>query len=35
MDLVLDKGKQALRATDERKRVWSIDITTHAVTAAQ
>jgi hypothetical protein len=34
-DLVLDKGKQALRATDERKRVWSIDITTHAVTAAQ
>ncbi len=31
-ELALDKSGQALLASDERKRVWSIDLATHAVT---
>ncbi len=33
--LAHDQARHAILATDERKRVWSVDITTHAVTAAQ
>jgi hypothetical protein len=33
-ELALDKSGHALLATDERKRVWSVDLVTHAVTAA-
>jgi hypothetical protein len=31
-ELALDKSGHALLATDERKRVWSVDLATHAVT---
>ncbi|MCK9687998.1 hypothetical protein [Scleromatobacter humisilvae] len=31
-ELALDKSGHALLATDERKRVWAIDLATHAVT---
>jgi hypothetical protein len=34
-ELAHDKARHAILATDERKRVWSVDITTHAVMAAQ
>ncbi len=32
--LALDKSGHALLATDERGRVWSVDLATHAVTPA-
>lgn len=31
-ELALDKSGHALLATDERQRVWSVDLATHAVT---
>ena len=31
-DLALDKSGATLLATDERKRVWSVDLATHIVT---
>lgn len=31
-ELALDKSGRALLATDERRRVWSVDLATHAVT---
>jgi len=34
-ELAHDKARHAILATDERKRVWSVDITTHAVMAAR
>jgi hypothetical protein len=33
-ELALAKSGHALLATDERKRVWSVDLATHAVTPA-
>lgn len=32
-ELALDKSGQTLLATDERQRVWSVDLATHTVTA--
>lgn len=34
MELSHDKARHAILAKDERKRVWSIDMATHAVTSA-
>jgi hypothetical protein len=34
-ELAHDKARHAIRVTDERKRVWSVDLATHVVAAAQ
>jgi hypothetical protein len=34
-ELSYDKARHAILATDERKRVWSVDIATHSVATAQ
>lgn len=34
-ELSYDKARHAILATDERKRVWSVDIATHSVLMAQ